>query len=376
VSIPLVDLRAQHASIHEELQDAISRVLEHGRFVLGPEVHDFEQAFANYCGAAECVGVGNGTDALMLALRAAGIGPGDEVIAPAMTFIATIEAIVQTGATPVLVDPDPETALLRAADVEAVVRPGTKAVVVVHLYGQPADMGAFRALADRHGLLLVEDAAQAHGAKWEGGRVGSLGDVAAFSFFPGKNLGALGDAGAVTVTRKRLASRIRSLRDHGRVSKHQHDELGVNSRLDTLQAAVLLVKLRHLDRWNEARRRHAAAYDDALSGLAGAVPLRQNNGAHGVFHQYVLRVTQRDAALASLRERGIDAGVHYPVPCNRQPALADRVPEDGFPNADALSQQVLSLPVFPELDDRQRAGVVLALRDHLASGRVPAGSAP
>jgi dTDP-4-amino-4,6-dideoxygalactose transaminase len=368
--VPLLDLRAQHAAIRGELDAAIARVLEHGRFVLGPEVTEFEHEFARHCGAADCVGVANGTDALTLALRALGVGRGDEVIAPALTFIATIESIVACGATPVLVDPDPDTALISASAVEAAVTERTAAIVAVHLYGQPVDMDAMEELARRRDLRLVEDAAQAHGATWAGRPVGSLGDAAAFSFFPGKNLGALGDAGAVTVRDPQTGARIRSLRNHGRAHKHQHDELGVNSRLDTLQAAVLSVKLRHLDAWDDARRGHAAAYDAAFAKLDGVEPIRQQPRAHGVFHQYVVRVPERDAALSLLRERGIEAGVHYPIPCNRQPALAGLAAADGFPSADQLAAQVLSLPVFPELADGQRATVVSALAEHLAAAAV------
>ena len=364
--IPLNDLHAQHASIRDELDEAIRTVMSHGQFVAGPEVQVFEEAFARYCDAAECVGVASGTDALTLALRASGVGPGDEVVTTALTFIATVESIVEVGATPVLVDPDPATALLRAEQVEAAITERTAALVPVHLYGQPVDMEAFRGLADRHGLLLVEDAAQAHGAAWDGGAVGTLGDAATFSFFPGKNLGALGDAGAIVTSDAALSERLRSLRDHGRADKHRHDVLGVNARLDTLQAAVLGVKLRHLDRWTEQRRSHAAAYDEAFRQVPGVNPIRVEGPARAVYHQYVVRLADRDAALEALRERGVAAGVHYRVPLHRQPALAGIADSFECPNAERLAAEVLSLPVYPELTAQDRQTVVDAVATHAA----------
>ncbi|HEY7437999.1 MAG TPA: DegT/DnrJ/EryC1/StrS family aminotransferase [Acidimicrobiia bacterium] len=362
--IPLLDIQAQHASIQAELDEAMAAVMRHGRFVGGPELAEFEQAFAGYCDASECVGCSSGTSAIALALRAGGIGPGDEVITSAFTFIATVEPIVEVGAEPVLTDVDPDTGLMRVEDCEAALTPRSAAILLVHLYGQPVDMTAFRELADRHGLKLIEDAAQAHGADWDGGRVGSLGDAAAFSFFPGKNLGALGDGGALTTSDPELARRARSLRDHGRVDKYRHDELGTNARLDTLQAAVLMTKLRHLDDWNEARRRHAHAYDAAFETLEGVEPMRVDAAARSVYHQYVVRVADRDAAVEALRRNGIAAGVHYPIPLHRQPALADRHGELNLPGAETLADEVLSLPVYPELSDGQRDEVVAALSAH------------
>lgn len=364
MKIPLLDIQAQHDSMRAELDDAIARVLAHGRFVGGPEVDEFEESFASYCVAAECVGVASGTDAVTLALRAAGIGPGDEVITTTLTFMATVESIVETGADPVLVDPDADTALLHAEQVEAAITKRTAALVPVHLYGQPVDMQAFGALADRHGLLLVEDAAQAHGAEWNGRRVGSQGRLAAFSFFPGKNLGALGDAGAIVTGDAALAARLRSLRDHGRGDKYRHDELGVNARLDTLQAAVLSAKLKHLDTWNAARRAHAAAYDERLAGIDTIEPIRQEPHARSVYHQYVVRAPDRDRALAALAGAGIAAGVHYPIPLHRQPALVGRVGEQAFPNAERLAGEVLSLPAYPELPEDALDRVVATLAEH------------
>jgi dTDP-3-amino-3,4,6-trideoxy-alpha-D-glucose transaminase len=365
--IPLFDLEAQHAAVREEIDAAIAGVFAHGRFVGGPEIEAFEEAFAAFCGAPHCVGLSNGTDALTLALRAAGVGAGDDVITTSMTFIATVESICLAGAHPVLVDPQRDTALMDVAAVEAAITPDTAAVVVVHLYGQPVDLDAFRVLCDRRGLLLVEDAAQAHGAEWRGRKVGSVGNVATFSFFPGKNLGALGDAGAVTTGDGELSRRIRSFRDHGRSEKYRHDELGTNARLDTLQAAVLTAKLWHLPAWNEARRLRAARYDAALAKLEGVTPLRVLDGALPVYHQYVVRTADRDSARSSLARRGISSGVHYPIPLHRQPALAGLANESAFPNADALANEVLSLPLYPELSPAQQETVATALAQHVGS---------
>ena len=368
MTLPLVDLHIQHNAIREELEDAIARVLAHGRFVQGPEVGEFEAAFARYCAVEHCVGVANGTTAIELVLRAAGIGPGDEVITTPLTFIATVEPILLAGAWPVFADVDSETGLLMPEAVEAAITPRTAAVAPVHLYGQPVDLDTFRALADRHKLFLLEDAAQAHGASWRGRRTGSVGDAGTFSFFPGKNLGALGDAGAVTTGDDALATRIRKLRDHGRVDKYSHDLLGTNARLDTLQAAALHVKLAHLDTWNDARRGHAAAYDAAFADVAGVTPIRVLGNASAVFHQYVVRLEDREGARTALSDQGIETGVHYPVPLHRQPALGELEGGD-FSGADSLSGEVLSLPVFPELTDDQRESVVAALAAFVSADR-------
>ncbi|MFY9579259.1 MAG: DegT/DnrJ/EryC1/StrS family aminotransferase [Gaiellaceae bacterium] len=369
MTLPLIDLHAQHASIRDDLDAAIARVMAHGRFVQGPEVGQFENAFAAYCKVGFCIGAANGTAAIELVLRAAGIGKGDEVITTPMTFIATIEPILLAGARPVFVDVDPRTALIRADAVEAAITQQTAAIVPVHLYGQPVDLDAFRALADRHKLFLLEDAAQAHGASWRGRRAGSVGDAATFSFFPGKNLGALGDGGCVTTNDDDLARRVRKLRDHGRMDKYRHDEVGTNARLDTLQAAVLAAKLPYLERWNEARRTHAAAYDSAFADVDGAEPIRIEPGAVSVYHQYVVRVADdRDGACAALAERGISSGVHYPVPLHRQPAL-DGIVDGEYPAAEALADEVLSLPVFPELSAEQRSGVVEAVASFVGAPR-------
>jgi dTDP-4-amino-4,6-dideoxygalactose transaminase len=358
VSIPLLDLAAQQAPLREEIEAAIADVLEHRQFVGGPEIGAFESEFAAYCGAAEAVGVSSGTSALTIGLRAAGVKPGDEVITTPFTFIATVEAIVEAGATPVLVDCDPDTALLDARAVEAAISERTTAILVVHLYGQTVDLSAFRELADSRGLILGEDSAQAHGAEWNGARAGSVGDFGTFSFFPGKNLGCLGDGGAITTSDPEIARRARALSDHGRQEKYTHDEIGSNARLDTLQAAVLSVKLPHLDGWNQARRDHAATYDAAFAGIDGVEPIAVRPQATPVYHQYVVRLAERDAVLERLRSAGVGAAIHYPVSLNRQPALAGLTDPESCPNADKLASSVLSLPVFPELTSEQQDLVI------------------
>ena len=360
MTVPLLDLSAQHASVWKALDAAIARVVAHGQFVQGPEVAEFEESLAEFCEARYCVGTSSGTSAIELTLLAAGIGPGDEVVTTPFTFIATVAPILLAGAHPVLVDVDAGTGLLQADAVEAAITPRTAVLLPVHLYGQTVDLECFRTLADRHKLFLLEDAAQAHGARWRGHRAGSVGDASTFSFFPGKNLGAFGDAGCVTTKDEALARRIRKLRDHGRIDKYRHDEIGTNARLDTLQAAVLLAKLPHLDAWNEQRRRHAAAYDQAFGSALGVEPIRIAEGALPVYHQYVVRLGDRNGARRALAKLGISAGVHYPLPLNRQPAL-EGLATGEYPAADGLAREVLSLPVFPELSDEQRDSVTEGL---------------
>ena len=359
--IPLVDLKAQYAALRPDIDAAIARVIANTSFIMGPEVRAFEEAFAAYCQARYAVGVSSGTAAIELTLRALGVGPGDEVITTPFTFIATAEAISATGATPVFADIDPLTYNLSPAAVEAAITSRTRALLPVHLYGQPADTGALRAIAQRHGLALIEDAAQAHGAALHGRRVGSLGDAACFSFYPGKNLGGYGDGGAVTTDDEALAGRLRKLRDHGRASKYVHDELGYGHRLDALQAAILGAKLPHLDAANAARRRLAARYSELLADTDLVLP-HAPAGVAPVWHLYVVRTPQRDALLASLREQGIEAGIHYPLPLHLQPAYrALGLGPGSFPVAEAASQQVLSLPLFPELSEEQQERVAAAL---------------
>jgi dTDP-4-amino-4,6-dideoxygalactose transaminase len=344
-------------------------VLGHTGFIGGDEVKAFEAAFASYQRTAHCVGTASGTAALFLALKALGIGRGDEVITSPHTFIATAEAILQTGAVPVFVDIDPVTFNLDPSLIEDAVTPRTKAVVPVHLYGQIADMDAIMAVAQRHGLRVIEDAAQAHGAELNGRRAGAWGDAACFSFYPGKNLGAYGDGGAVCTHDSALAERIAKLRDHGRTSKYEHELVGYGERLDALQAAILAAKLPHLDAWNEARRRHAAWYDRALRDLPGVRTPAQMPGARHVYHIYCIAVEgDRDQLLKAMNARGIGAGVHYPIPLHKQPALRFLGYEPGaFPHTERAAASIISLPIYPEMTAEQASLVVETLASLLTA---------
>jgi dTDP-4-amino-4,6-dideoxygalactose transaminase len=367
--LPLVDLRAQYAAIRAEVQAAIDAVLESMQLILGPNVHAFEAEFAAYCEASHAVGVGSGTEALALALRAAGIGPGDEVITVAHTFFADCEAIVQVGAQPVFVDVQPDTQTMDPASFAAAITSRTRAVIPVHLYGQPADMDEIVAIARRHGLFVLEDACQAHGARYRGQRVGTLGHAAAFSFYPGKNLGAYGDGGAVVTNDAQLAERVRRLRDHGAVRKYEHYDIGGTGRLDELQAAVLRVKLRYLDAWNARRAAAAAAYTAGLADTAVTPPVVRDDRTH-VFHLYAVQAPRRDALRAYLAEQGIATGMHYPIPCHLQPAAREWSAGPGsLPVTERLAARTLSLPLFPEITDAQIARVVAAVRAFSASER-------
>lgn len=362
-SIPLVDLKAQYASIRTEVDAAIRRVLDSTSFILGKEVADFEQSFAQYVGARGAVGVASGTAALSLSLLACGVGAGDEVITTAHTFIATAEAISHTGAHPVFVDIDPRTFNLDPQCVEDAIGPRTRAIVPVHLYGQPAPMDALLTIAQRHGLRLIEDAAQAHGAVYGRQRCGSMGHLACFSFYPGKNLGAFGDAGAVTGNDEGLLEKVRKLRDHGRLSKYEHDLIGYGERLDALHAAVLDAKLPHLEAWTEARRAHASSYTRLLAGSGIHTPYEQPHTRH-VYHLYVVRTAHRDAILSRLKEVGVSAGVHYPVPLHRQPAYFKQgYGTVSLPVTERIVGEILSLPMYPELTEEQIAFVVQAVKE-------------
>jgi dTDP-4-amino-4,6-dideoxygalactose transaminase len=345
--IPFLDLQRINAGFEPALSHAVARVLASGRYVLGPEVEAFEAEFAAYCGARHCIGVANGLDALHLILRACEIGVGHEVIVPSHTFVATWLAVTQIGAVPVPVEPDDDGFLIDPARVEAAITPRTRAIVAVHLYGHCADMQPLRAIAQRHGLRLIEDAAQAHGARDHGRRAGALGDAAAFSFYPGKNLGALGDGGAVTCDDDALAQRLRRLRNYGSVEKYRHECAGVNSRLDEIQAAVLRVKLARLDADNAQRRALAGVYAEELRGSSLAPwPVRPDS--EPVWHLMVVRHAARDALLRALAAKGIECGVHYPVACHRQRAYAGaRWP--ALPHAEQLAARLLSLPIGPHL---------------------------
>ena len=361
--IPLLDLTAQYRSIKPEIDAAVLRVLEEGQYALGPAVSRFERAFAAHCGTSEAVGVNSGTSALHLALLAAGVGPGDEVITVPFTFVATVAAIEYAGARPVFVDVDETYYTLDPAQLEAAITPRTKAIVPVHLYGQPADMDPILEIASRRGLAVVEDACQAHGAEYHERRCGSLAALGCFSFYPAKNLGACGEGGAVVTGDPALAARIRLLRNWGEDARYTHAARGFNYRMDAIQGAILDVKLRHLDAWTEARRAHAAAYARCLADTVAAIPGVRDDVRH-VYSVYAVRVPQRDAVRARLADAGVQTGVHYPIPLHLQPAYRDLgyAPGD-FPVAERLAGEVLSLPMFPELTERQIeivAGIIRA----------------
>lgn len=370
--VPFQDIPLQIRSIRTEIDAAIDGLLAHAGFILGPEVARFESEWAGACRTSQAVGVASGTDALHLILRAIGIGPGDEVILPANTFVATAEAVSHVGATPVLVDCRLEDYLIDPAAAQAAVTPRTRVLLPVHLYGQPADMEALSRLASRKGLAVVEDAAQAHFASMADGRLcGSLGVAAAFSFYPGKNLGAFGDAGAVTTGDESLAGRVRLLRNLGSTVKYHHQVVGYNSRLDSIQAAVLSVKLRHLPAWNEARQRAVAWYQEALCGFPGLIlPTKAPwTGTHA-YHLYVVRILERDrdTVARALAERGVQTVVHYPVPIHLQEAYGSLGFRAGaFPASEEAARSVLSLPLFPEITQSQIAYVAESLHAVLAA---------
>jgi len=356
-----VDLQGQYQTIAPEINAAIQGVLDRSDYILGDEVRLFEDDFAKYIGAAHALSVGSGLDALELALRAYGIGPGDEVITAANTFIATVLAIIAVGAKPVLAEMDPATYNIAPAAIEAAITSRTRGIMPVHLYGQPADMEPILAIAKKHNLLVIEDAAQAHGAKYAGKRVGAWGHAAAFSFYPGKNLGAYGDGGIITTNDAAIAEKLRYLRNYGQKVKYEHVIAGTNSRLDTIQAAILRVKLRHLDRWNALRNEHAAAYSAALADGPFALPKIAANRDH-IFHLYVVQIENRAAIQEFLNQRGIATGIHYPIPIHLQEACKPLGYSRGdFPLTEQASARILSLPMFPELTAQQRESVVDAL---------------
>jgi dTDP-4-amino-4,6-dideoxygalactose transaminase len=364
-AVPMVDLRAQLARIRPEVDAAVERVISSTRFIHGEDCRQLEEEFAAYCGAAHACAVANGTDALVLALRAYGIGPGDEVVTVANTFIATGEAILLNGARPVFVDVDPATFTMDPGQLEKAITPRTRLILPVHLYGHPADMPAIDAIAGRHGVPVLEDAAQAHGAEVGGRRAGALAHAACFSFYPAKNLGAYGDAGMVTSSDADFIARIRQIANHGGgTNRYDNVVLGMNSRLDTLQAAILRVKLRHLDRWNDERRERVAAYREALAGVEGVRLPGERAGARSVWHLFTIRVPDRDALQAHLEARGIATAVHYPRPIHLQPAMAAAGGRVGdLPVSEQLCREVLCLPLYPELpleDVRRIAGEVRA----------------
>jgi dTDP-4-amino-4,6-dideoxygalactose transaminase len=363
VTIPLVDLAAAYRELAAEIDAAVTRVTASGWYIGGPEVAAFEEAYAEYCGADHCVGVGNGLDALHLALRAMDVGPGDEVILASNSYIATLLAVSMIGATPVLVEPDSATHNLDPALIEAAITGRTRVLLPTHLYGQPADLEPMLELARKHGLKLLEDAAQAHGASYRDQRIGPHGDVVAWSFYPTKNLGAMGDAGAVTTNDPEIARRVRLMGNYGSTKRYVADVKGVNSRLDPLQAAILAVKLRHLDEWNGRRRAIAAVYADAMADGSVTLPTVPE-WADPVWHLYVIQSPERDRVAASLAEAGIQTLVHYPIPPHLQQAYSDlALPKGAYPIAERLADTVLSLPIGPHLSAEQAEEVAAAVRN-------------
>jgi dTDP-4-amino-4,6-dideoxygalactose transaminase len=360
--IPLVDLKAQYRGLKPEIDAAIVRVLESGQFALGPAVESFERDFAAYCGAADAVAVNSGTSALHLALLAAGVKSGDEVVTVPFTFVATVAAIEYAGAKPVLVDVEPDYCTMDPSALERAITPRTKAVVPVHLFGQPADMDPILEVARRHRLVVIEDACQAHGAEYGGRRVGTIGDIGCFSFYPAKNLGASGEGGAAVTNNPQHAETMRLLRSWGEKTRYEHRVRAFNYRMDAIQGAVLGVKLRYLERWTEARRRHAGTYNGLLAGAAVRTP-RERQAARHVYHIYSVRLSHRDAWHAWLGKQQIHAGVHYPIPIHLQPAYRDLGYTAGdFPVAEMLAREVLSLPLFPEMTAGQIETVAAAIR--------------
>jgi dTDP-4-amino-4,6-dideoxygalactose transaminase len=351
IKVPYLDLKAQYHSIKPEIDAAVTSVLESSQFVLGAEVASFEREFAAYCGASDCIALNSGTSALHLALLAAGIGPGDEVITVPFTFVASIAAVLYAGARPVLVDIDPRTFTIDPVAVEKALSPRTKAIMPVHLYGQPADMDSIMEIARASNLTVIEDAAQAHGAKYKGRPAGSIGDLGCFSFYPTKNLGAYGEGGAVITNNPKYALTIRRLRDWGQDGKYHHVLRGYNYRMEGLQGAILRVKLRYLDAWTEARRAHAARYDELLADSGLDLPIEMPWARH-VYHAYTVRSEDREGLRSALQSEGIQTGVHYAIPAHMQPAYADLGYAHGaFPHSERASQQVLSLPLYPELSE-------------------------
>lgn len=376
VQVPFVDLKAQYATLRMEMNAAVLGVIESAYFVGGPALEKFEQEFACAVGAKFCIGMANGTDAITLAARAAGLGPGDEVLVPGNSFFATAEAISNAGATPVFVDVDPVTFHMDAQRVENAITKRTKAIVPVHLYGRAMDMRPFEAMASRNNLVIIEDCAQAHLASINGNTIGSSGRLTSYSFYPGKNLGGYGDGGALTTNDPEVLKRLRVLRDHGSPVKYEHDVVGWNSRLDSLQAAVLSVKLAHLPGWNEARRNHARVLAAALQG-SPIVPPSIPDGNEHVFHLFVVRCSMRAELKAFLENKGIQTGIHYPVPLHLTKAYKDLgAPGVGsHPVTETLAGEILSLPMYPELTETQLEYMIVALREFIESAHppVPAG---
>jgi dTDP-4-amino-4,6-dideoxygalactose transaminase len=367
IQVPFLDLKSHHAPLRSELDDAIKEVIDECAFAGGPFVGRFEADFAAFCDSPHAIGVGSGTEALWLCLLASGIGPGDDVITVPNTFMATAEAITYCGARPLFVDVDESTYTMDPAALENAVTPKTKAIIPVHLFGQPADMDPILEVARKHGLFVIEDACQAHGAEYKGRKAGTLADAGCFSFYPGKNLGAFGEAGAVVTSNAQLQEKIRVLREHGQVRKYYHSMIGWNCRMDGIQAAVLGVKLRHLKKFTELRRSHAAQYDRGLMGTDDLITPLHAAWARHVYHIYAIRVPKRDQVMRRLAEKGVGSGVHYPVPVHLQEAYRSLGHQPGsFPVAERCAMEFVSLPMFPELTSAQIEIVVRAVKEAVA----------
>ena len=354
MKVPFLDLKAQYESIKDEIAVAIQQVLDKTAFAGGPFVAQFEKEFADFCKVSHAIGVGSGTDALWLALLGLGVGQGDEVITVPDTFIATAEAITYCGAKPVFVDVEETTYNMDPSKLEAAITPNTKAVIPVHLFGQMADMDPILEIARKRNLFVIEDASQAHGAEYKGRKAGSMGDAGCFSFYPGKNLGAYGEAGAVVTNNEELDKKIRMLRDHGQAKKYHHTYIGWNARMDGIQGAILSVKLKHLDKWTEARRRNAKIYDELFQGVRGVLPPQEATYGKHVYHLYAIRVTDRDRLIAALTEKEIFCGIHYPIPVHLLDAYQSlNLGKGSFPIAEKSASEFVSLPMFPELSKEQ-----------------------
>ena len=373
-TIPLVDLKEQFQPLKKEIMTEIERVLDKMQLFLGENVFHLEREFADYCGARFAVGVGSGTDALYLSLRAIGVGQGDEVITVANSFIATAEAIVHAGARPIFVDIDAETYTMDPAKVEAAITERTRAIMPVHLFGHPTDMDGIMAIARRHGLRVIEDACQAHGAEYKGVKVGTIGDAGTFSFYCSKNLGAYGEGGMVVTNNRDIATQVQTLRDHGRNGKYEHAVMATNSRLDELQSAILRVKLRHLDGWNTMRRAVAAEYNRQLFGVEEIVRPTERAYAEPVYHLYVIRTPNRDGLMAWLRRHNIDTGIHYPIPVHLQQAwFAAGYSNGSLPVTESSSQEILSLPMYPELTIDRIHYICQSVKDYFRPQRMKRG---
>jgi dTDP-4-amino-4,6-dideoxygalactose transaminase len=367
--IPLVDLKAQYDSIKEEIAGAIQNVLNNTSFIMGEELKKFEEDFAQFCDVKYAIGVANGSDALILALRACGIGERDEVITVPHTFISTTEAITHVGGKIIFVDIDPKTYTIDISKIEEKITKKTKAIIPVHLYGQPADMDPIMRLAKEHNLKVIEDAAQAHGAEYKGKKVGSMGDVACFSFYPGKNLGAYGDAGMITTNSEEIAKKVKLLRNHGRITKkYEHEIEGYSSRLDNLQAAILRVKLKYLNQWNVMRRKNAKKYNELLNKIDGIITPYEADYAKHVYHLYVIRTEERDKLREELKPNGIATGIHYPIPLHLQPAYHYLGYKEGdFPITEKASQEIISMPMFAELREEQIEEIVEIVENYYSN---------